>query len=267
MGVAHLPGKNSWDFMADGHTPGRTLCDTFDAWASLLKAAPYISMAEPFRYDLVNLGRDVLARLTKPVSNDFLSAALPKSGSPPNAANVSRFGNAYIDLLGDLDTLVGTDSAFLLGPWLSWARSFAGQATDCVAEGYAAIRNCAEFYEWNARVQITTWNPTPKNAKKVPGGPIDYAAKHWNGLIGGYYKERVKRIMDLALDAAEKGQGVNSTDVDEVKAQLAYEWTTAFNTSYPEEPIGDALNVSHTMLQKYSPLFRSCKKASLQIVI
>ena len=30
----------------------------------------------------------------------------------------------------------------------------------------------ADFYEYNARVQLTTWNPTPSHAKKEPSGPI-----------------------------------------------------------------------------------------------
>ena len=42
---------------------------------------------------------------------------------------------------------------------------------------------CADFYEWNARSQLTTWNPTPPGAAKKPDGPDDYASKHWSGLI------------------------------------------------------------------------------------
>ena len=70
--------------------------------------------------------------------------------------------------------------------------------------------------QWNARAQLTTWNPvrgvpaaprpcpcvvgiparlpppqTPKGATSVPGGPIDYASKHWSGLIADYYKARL----------------------------------------------------------------------------
>eukprot|EP00931_Biecheleriopsis_adriatica_P107286 TRINITY_DN81631_c0_g1_i1.p1 TRINITY_DN81631_c0_g1~~TRINITY_DN81631_c0_g1_i1.p1 ORF type:complete len:453 (+),score=52.87 TRINITY_DN81631_c0_g1_i1:49-1359(+) len=265
-GVAHLPGKSSWDFLSDGHTPVASLCQTFAAWSDLVKAAPKIAMTEPFRYDLVNTGRDVLARLTTPVSRDFMNAVLPKQGLPdPN--NVSEFGSAYIDLLNDLDILVGTDSAFLLGPWLSWARSFAQGATDCTAVGYPAITTCAEFYEWNARVQITSWNPTPKGARHVPGGPIDYASKHWNGLIGGYYKERAKRIMDMAIVAAKNKQQLDPADVDLAKAEIAYEWTVAFEVKYPEEPVDDAVSVSQRMMRKYAPRFQECSNDSEVFII
>ena len=40
---------------------------------------------------------------------------------------------------------------------------------DCVAKGFhSEIKDCEHYYEWNARVQITTWDPTEKGAAK-PG--------------------------------------------------------------------------------------------------
>ncbi len=59
-GVPHLPGHDMSQF--SGNLPGPTLCATFSAWTSLLQAAKTIDGIadnEPFRYDLVNLGREV----------------------------------------------------------------------------------------------------------------------------------------------------------------------------------------------------------------
>lgn len=50
----------------------------------------------------------------------------------------------------DLDRLVGTDSAFLLGPWIQAARAWGDNATDCGAK----FASCGDFYEWNARTQV-----------------------------------------------------------------------------------------------------------------
>ena len=103
-----------------------------------------------------------------------------------------------------MDALLATDTAFMLGPWLAAARNLAATATVDIDGGNVethtkpdATKNgaqttagvvaasdcaiferpaaCADFYEWNARVQVTTWQPTPANATQVPGGPIDYA--------------------------------------------------------------------------------------------
>merc|ERR1712217_260514 len=191
-----------WDFLADGHTPAPLLCKTFVAWSKLVTAASKLSVSrEPFHYDLVNLGRDVLARLSTSISKRFYDAIFPSNGSIPDTNNVVTTGSLYLELLGDLDDLVKTDSAFLLGPWISMARNLAKETSDCNATGIPKITSCEDFYEWNARVQLTTWNPTKEGAARIPDGPIDYAAKHWSGLINDYYKERAIRIKDLALMA------------------------------------------------------------------
>lgn len=36
-------------------------------------------------------------------------------------------------------------------------------------------------------------------AAAVPGGPIDYASKHWSGLIRDYYAHRVALVTQQAL--------------------------------------------------------------------
>jgi hypothetical protein len=125
---------------------------------------------------------------------------------------------------------------------------------DCTDTGYETITTCSKFYEWNARVQLTTWNPTSQNASKIPAGPIDYASKHWSGLIKDYYSERVKRLRDAFVQVVP-----NRPNEDLLKVKLAYEWTTATN-AYPIQPVGDAATVSKTMHDKYSKWFVSCSK-------
>jgi len=258
-GVGHLPGNALWDFLEDGRTPGKALCATFMAWKQLQYAASSMRvLEEPFRYDLVNLGRDVLARLSTPFSVALDAAMAVSSKQPPQAQRVEAAGKAYMELLGDLDKLVGTDQAFLLGSWLHMARAFGLNETDCIANGYPEVTTCEEFYEWNARVQLTTWNPTAAGAAAVPGGPIDYATKHWNGLIGGYYQERARRLIQAAMDAAQKQQQLSQSAVDLVKATWAHEWTTAFHLKYPTQPQGDPVTVSQELQGKYAPFFRTC---------
>jgi len=45
-----------------------------------------------------------------------------------------------------------------VGGWIEQAKALAKQqpGTDCVAKGFPEIKDCEHFYEWNARVQITT---------------------------------------------------------------------------------------------------------------
>jgi len=213
-----------------------------------------VEVSEPFRYDLVNTGREVLAQLAGPAGKNFSDAIGRKS---IDAAEVRRTSAFYQQVLRDVDSLVGSDSAFLLGSWIEMAKGMADGSEDCVDTGYETISSCAAFYEWNARTQLTTWNPTPKGAAKIPGGPIDYAGKHWQGLIADYYAVRVKLVAEQALRDAANNAALNSTMVDAIEAKHAYDWTTATNP-YPTPPVGDAATISKAMVAKYESFFSAC---------
>jgi alpha-N-acetylglucosaminidase len=255
-GVPHLPGNDAAVFWeADRYTPKPVLCQTFKAWEALTSASDAVDTTrEPFRYDLVNTGREILARLSTPMSLNFSEAAFAKGVL--DADVITTTGDAYYGLLMDLDALVATDSAFLLGPVITSARAWAGNASDCAVSfdpGFA----CADFYEWNARTQITTWNPTPPGATVIPGGPIDYASKHWSGLISDYYASRAAMAQRMAYDAAVAGQPWDSQAWDLAKATHATEFQLS-TTPLPTQPVGDYVAVTKATLAKYSSWFASC---------
>ena len=93
----------------------------------------------------ISLGREVLAQLSAPVSLNFSDAT---KSSQLDAAMLTSSGGLYVQILEDLDALVATDTAFLLGPWLEMARSKAAAgANDCGAgPGYDIGTDCAKFY-------------------------------------------------------------------------------------------------------------------------
>jgi hypothetical protein len=147
----------------------------------------------------------------------------------------------------------------MLGPWIEMAKKFAGNNTDCatdVGPGYPTITDCTKFYEWNARVQLTTWNPTPKGSGSIPGGPIDYASKHWSGLIADYYGARVTLVKNHALQMVAQGKPHNNGN-NQLLADHAYNWTTATNP-YPTQPTQDFVKVSVAMHAKYASFFAVC---------
>ena len=92
---------------------------------------------------------------------------------------------------------------------------------------------------------------------QIPGGPIDYAGKHWSGLIRDYYGVRAQLLLDQAVADAAKGEKLDQTAVDLAFAQHAYNWTNAQN-KYPQTVTGDAIEVSKAMLAKYSPYYAAC---------
>ena len=130
-GIPHLPGSGS-QFMPDRFTPLPVLCTQFAAWTALLAAAPAVQPGlETFRYDLINLGRELLAQLSTPTSQNFSDAF---EAATLDAARLRATGGAYVELLADADALVATDSAFLIGPVIAAARALgAGAAASSVA--------------------------------------------------------------------------------------------------------------------------------------
>jgi len=119
------------------------------------------------------------------------------------------------------------------------------------------VKSCPDFYEWNARSQLTTWNPTPAGASSVPPGPVDYASKHWSGLISDYYAERAKRIMGQAVSDANAGRPLNEKACAQIEADLAHQWQNS-NKPYPVVPVTSALSVSRKMILRYSSYFSRC---------
>ena len=245
-GVIHFPGGDTGTFWEnDRFTPKPVLCEVWHAWLELASIAPLVHPDnEPFRYDLVNLGREVLARLSSPSSQNASEAFTAAA----DADAITAAGSSYLELLGDLDSLLATDTAFMLGPWIASARACGANATDC------GDFSCPDFMEWNARAQLTTWIPTPPGSTEIPGGPNDYAGKHWSGLISGYYSVRAAQGMSLALQAVSTGSQWNVTAWHAALADHAAKWQLATNP-YPTAVLGDARVVTAGLQDKYAPRF------------
>lgn len=197
----------------------------------LLEAAPRLGSSDTYRYDVVNLTRQVMGQLGLPMVNEVEGAYARK-----DRAALARCEENLIGLLEDLDTLVGTRVEFLLGLWLESARRWGRSDAEC------------RLYEWNARNIITMWGT------KCTEGQIEdlnlYAHKQWQGMFRDYYLPRWQeffRRLDQSLD--------DGTIFDRALfvAEM-YAWEEGWckrTDSYPTEPLGDALAVARRMFDKY----------------
>ena len=89
------------------------------------------------------------------------------------------------------------------------------------------------MYEWNARVQITTWGN--RNAADK-GGLRDYAHKEWNGILKDFYYMRWKTWFDYQNELLD---GKKPTAIDFYA--LEEPWTK-LTDSYSSEPEGDCIS-------------------------
>ena len=259
-------GLDKTYFESDLRTPTAEMCLEWAAWGSLNAAAPAVAAAtagggeglpEPFVYDLVNTAREVLAQLSTPMLLNF------SSSFNSSAARIDETATLFTELLRDLERLLATDPAFMLGPWLASARRLAGNATDCIDTQIAGdIGDCADFMEWNARAQLTTWYPVIGSASapivQQNGRDHDYARKQWSGLIQDVFIPRTELYRKQALSDAAASSAFNGTAALESYARLSFAWQTSYPSKYPTQPQGDPVTVSAELWRKYSSFFSSC---------
>lgn len=131
----------------------------------------------------------------------------------------------------DLDTLLASDSHFLLGTWLRDARS------------WGMTEEESDLYEYNARNQITLWGPK--------GEIRDYAAKQWSGLVRSYYLPRWELFLKSLWHSLDQQVPFNQTLFEEQVFKLVEEPFTLSRGAYPTWPQGDSIAISEELQRKY----------------
>lgn len=180
---------------------------------------------ETFQYDLVDITRQVLADIANGLYREVIVAY------KENDLELFREkSKAFLELILDQDQLLNTQSEFLLGRWIETAKSHGDTPEE------------KALYEWNARVQITTWGPrTAANTGQLH----EYAHKEWAGLLKDFYHPRWKMYFDNLENELE---GETSIEID------FYEWEekwTKRQNLFSTKPIGNSLDEVKRILEKY----------------
>lgn len=118
------------------------------------------------------------------------------------------------------DELLATRPEFKVGTWIARARSLGSTPEE------------KELYEWNARVQITTWG---NRLAADEGGLRDYAHREWNGILKDFYYMRWKTWFDYQTRLLD-GRKTAAIDFYAIEER----WTKATNV-YSSEPEGDCI--------------------------
>lgn len=197
----------------------------------LLDARQRLGGSDAYRYDVVNLTRQVLGSLGLPMVN-AVETAYQQGNRPALVLAEQRVAG----LLRDLDTLVGTRKEFLLGPWLEDAKRWG--TTDAERR----------LYEWNARNIITLWG-----VKCTEGQNDDlnlYAYKQWQGMFSEYYLPRWQEFFRRLNQSLDDGTTFDRAPFAADMCTWEQAWSRR-TEPFPTEPSGDALAVSQRLLDKY----------------
>lgn len=205
---------SSWSEMQKYYEPE----DVIRAAGLLLSAAERFQGNNNFEYDLVDIMRQAVAekgRLVYPI----LTAAYKAGEKELFAASARRF----LDLILLQDRLLATRPEFKVGKWIADARNLGLTPEE------------QDLYEWNARVQITTWG---NRTAADEGGLRDYAHKEWNGLLRDFYYNRWKIWIDQQM-AQLSGAPVKEIDFYAIEEP----WTRQTNP-YSAQPEGNVIKVA-----------------------
>ena len=198
---------------------------------SLMAAAPDLAGSDAYRYDLVNLTRQVLGQLGLPLVNAVDTAFVRGDRGALRLAEAR-----VIALIGDLDRLLGTRSEFLLGRWLTDARRWGTTPAE------------RRLYEWNARNIITLWG-----TRCTEGENDDlnlYAFKEWEGMFTGYFLPRWEQFFARLNDALDRGAPFDRAPFAAASCRWEQAWSRRSET-YPTRPRGDAIAMSRALLARY----------------
>ncbi len=207
--------------------------DVIDAAESLLKAAPALRKEATYRYDLVDVTRQVLADVARPT----LAAAMD-AYDHKDVTEFKTYAKLYIDLIRDTDELLASDAHWLLGNWIERARAKGGTLAE------------RELMETAARRQITTWSSKPDALD-------DYSNRQWAGLMKDYYLQRWLAFFTIHLDVLEGRKPAAS--IPSWHQDLRAKEDVAFASErkkYPTKASGDTVVIATRILTHYAPIAR-----------
>ncbi len=205
---------SSWSGRQDYYDPEEVI----RAAGILLSAASRFKGNDNFEYDLVDVVRQAVAEKGRQVYSVLSRACQTKDKEAFVAAS-----RRFLDLILGQDRLLATRSEFRLGRWIRQARCLGTTPEE------------RDLYEWNARVQITTWGD---RAAANNGGLHDYAHKEWNGLLRDFYYPRWQAWIDWQIARMD---GISVEEIDFYA--LEEPWTQQTNP-YPAEAEGDVVETA-----------------------
>ncbi|XP_076164710.1 N-acetyl-alpha-glucosaminidase isoform X2 [Ptiloglossa arizonensis] len=198
----------------------------YDAWKVFLQAAGGRRNSTLYRHDVIDLTRQALQ-----LRADELYTILIKSFVEKNVDTFKSAAKAFMELFDDLESILASGKAFLLGSWLEGAKNLATNDAE------------KRLYEYNARNQITLWGPR--------GEIRDYASKQWSGVVVDYFKPRWAIFLDALESFLTRGTRVNVTKIYERIFEEVEKPFTFSQKLYTTEPKGDCVDTAMRILSKW----------------
>ena len=202
--------------------------DFVPAWTLMLEASDSLSSSNGFRYDLVDVTRQALANygtaLHRQIAYTYYAGDLE---------TYRLLYRRFLDLISDMDRLLGTRQEFLLGKWVEDAGKWAENEDERI------------LYRRNARNLVSVWG------RKDVADISDYSCRHWNGLMESYYKGRWEEFFRMTDAALEEGRDWDEKAFYDYIRDWGWQWVNNDGLDFISEPEGDPVEVCKELYAKY----------------
>lgn len=211
----------------------------------LLSEAKQFGSSKPYRFDLVDVQRQIMSNLGQAIHKQA-KEAFEKKDKKAFILHTGRF----LEMLHDTDRLLRTREEFNFDKWLTDARK------------WGTTEEEKNLLEKDATSLVTIWG--------ADGTPIifDYSWREWSGLIENFYLKRWKMFYDSMLGYLERGETYKEEGLPQVHGREAFrandlykrmaDWEMEF-VSTPGKartPIteGDEIEITRQLFTKYAKL-------------
>lgn len=208
--------------------------DQFEsALAELLQVSAPIRATATYKYDVVDVARQSLANWSRLALPQIKEAFDRRDG-----LLFRKLTDRWLRMMDLEDTLLATNSSFLLGPWL-----------DAVSP-WAASEDESRRLQYDARSILTTWGDRVASE----AGLHDYGNRDWAGLMSGYYRPRWQQYFKELADSMKQGRSPRTVDW----FQFGERWNRS-RTQYATHPQGNSWLATNQAAQE---LGITCLQAS-----
>lgn len=202
--------------------------DFAPAWKHMIEASQTLGGSNGFQYDLIDVTRQAMANYAT-----ALHRQLAYTYFAGDIETYRRLSERFLELISDLDRLLATRAEFLLGAWIE------------DAEAWGTTSEERRLYALNARNLVSIWGRPDVAAIS------DYACRHWNGLMGSYYKGRWEEFFRLTAEALERGERWDQLRFRDYIRQWGWNWVKNDELRFAGKPIGDPVGAAREMYDKY----------------
>ena len=211
----------------------------------LLKDIDKLSASRPYRFDIVDVQRQMMTNLGQLIHRKAAEAFRKKD----RYAFVLHSGR-FLEMLADMDKLLRTRSEYSFDRWLTEARSWGDTDEE------------KKLMERDATSLVTIWG--------ADGDPriFDYSWREWSGLINGYYLPRWQKFYAMLQQHLDAGTSYEEAGLPQIYGREAFrandfydglaEWELAYVDSYGKARIpiteGEETGMVKLLFDKYFKL-------------